>query len=121
MFTRHGELASAYVEPWFLSQRSDSTPEHKRRSPPSQIQSALRANELSALEIAAEQLRVWPNLADTKKNELIGNEESTVYSQAIHYANRMVYMRVPLDSSRALMEPYNMERGDSASSNITNR
>ena len=31
---------------------------------------------------------------------MINNEESTVYSQAIHYAYRMVYLRVPLDASR---------------------
>lgn len=33
---------------------------------------------------------------------MINNEESTVYSQAIHYAYRMVYLRVPLDASRSM-------------------
>lgn len=32
-----------------------------------------------------------------KLKEYISSEESTLYSQAIHYANRMVYLLVPLD------------------------
>ena len=69
------------------------------------------------------QLRMWPSLGEDRQKELIFNEESTVYSQAIHYANRMVYMRVPLDTSKALLEPYSDRggKGDSGSSNITNR
>ncbi|KAF4533047.1 hypothetical protein B566_EDAN002610 [Ephemera danica] len=81
----------------------------------------LRPQEPSALEIAAEQMRLWPNyepgieilltinkarrshkwmqLSD-KQTELTNSEESTMYSQAIHYANRMVYLLVPLDSYR---------------------
>nr|CAD7573991.1 unnamed protein product [Timema californicum] len=58
-----------------------------------------RAQEPSALEIAAEQMRVWPALDQEKQNELVNSEESTLYSQAIHYANRMVYLLIPLDSS----------------------
>ena len=48
-------------------------------------------------------------------------EESTVYSQAIHYANRIVYLRVPLDvvSHRQRMHNYN-ER-ESNSNSVTNR
>ncbi|XP_063236434.1 myotubularin-related protein 13 [Bacillus rossius redtenbacheri] len=59
----------------------------------------VRAQEPSALEIAAEQMRVWPALDPDKQSELVSSEESTLYSQAIHYANRMVYLLVPLDSS----------------------
>jgi myotubularin-related protein 5/13 len=33
---------------------------------------------------------------------MVSNEESTVYSQAIHYANRMVYMRVPLETQKSI-------------------
>ena len=33
---------------------------------------------------------------------LISSEEGIVYSQAIHYANRMVYMRIPLDASEKM-------------------
>lgn len=32
-----------------------------------------------------------------KLKEYISSEESTLYSQAIHYANRMVYLLIPLD------------------------
>eukprot|EP00105_Crassostrea_gigas_P044502 XP_019928650.1 PREDICTED: myotubularin-related protein 13 isoform X4 [Crassostrea gigas] len=64
--------------------------------------SSYRAREMGALEIAAEQLRTWPTLSEEKKAEMISNEESTVYSQAIHYANRMVYMRVPLETQKTM-------------------
>ena len=41
--------------------------------------------------------------------------------QAIHYANRMVFLRVPLDASRSIKEPPSGIEGESTSSNITNR
>ncbi|XP_014253591.1 myotubularin-related protein 13 isoform X2 [Cimex lectularius] len=65
-----------------------------------------RGQEPSALEIAAEQMRLWPNINPDKQIELAGSEESTVYSQAIHYANRMVYLIVPVDvASRQIKQP----------------
>lgn len=56
-----------------------------------------RIHEPSALEIAAEQLRLWPSLDEAKRKELIDSEEKTVFSQATHYANRMVFLMLPLD------------------------
>lgn len=56
-----------------------------------------RVSEPSALEIAAEQMRLWNTYSPEKQQELLSSEESTLYSQAIHYANRMVYLLVPLD------------------------
>lgn len=56
-----------------------------------------RIQEQSALEIAAEQMRLWPTLDPVKQQELINNEESTIYSQAIHYVYRMVALLIPLD------------------------
>ncbi|XP_061493895.1 myotubularin-related protein 5 isoform X6 [Rhineura floridana] len=56
--------------------------------------------EKSALEIAAEQCRLWPTMSREKQQELIQKEESTVFSQAIHYANRMSYLLLPLDTSK---------------------
>ncbi|XP_075064591.1 myotubularin-related protein 5 isoform X4 [Mixophyes fleayi] len=56
--------------------------------------------ERSALELAAEQCRLWPTLQREKQLELIQKEESTVFSQAIHYANRMSYLLLPLDTSK---------------------
>lgn len=55
----------------------------------------------SGLEVASRQLQLLNKLPDDKRKELIArwsqDEESTVYSQAVHYANRIVCMKVPLD------------------------
>ncbi|XP_015238952.1 PREDICTED: myotubularin-related protein 13 isoform X1 [Cyprinodon variegatus] len=56
--------------------------------------------EQTAMDLAAEQLRLWPSLSKEKQQELVKNEENTVFSQAIHYANLMVYLLVPLDTSK---------------------
>lgn len=56
-----------------------------------------RVQEPSALEIAAEQMRLWPTMSQIQQNELVVSEESTLYSQAIHYANRMVSLLIPPD------------------------
>lgn len=56
-----------------------------------------RVQEPSALEIAAEQMRLLPTIEQTKLKEYISSEESTLYSQAIHYANRMVALLIPPD------------------------
>lgn len=53
--------------------------------------------EPSALEITAEQMRRAPTINDEKRRELAQSEESTLYSQAIHYANRMVSLLIPPD------------------------
>ncbi|CAH2275354.1 myotubularin-related 5 isoform X2 [Pelobates cultripes] len=60
----------------------------------------LEEEDRSALELAAEQCRLWPTLPREKQLELIQKEESTVFSQAIHYANRMSYLLLPLDTSK---------------------
>ncbi|KAL3065501.1 hypothetical protein OYC64_015633 [Pagothenia borchgrevinki] len=59
-----------------------------------------REEEHTAMDLAAEQLRLWPSLSKEKQHELVKNEESTVFSQAIHYASLMVYLLVPLDTSK---------------------
>uniref|UniRef100_A0A3P9PW06 SET binding factor 1 n=1 Tax=Poecilia reticulata TaxID=8081 RepID=A0A3P9PW06_POERE len=56
--------------------------------------------EISALELAAEQNRLWPTLSKEMQTERVQKEESTVFSQAIHYANRMSYLLLPLDTSK---------------------
>ncbi|XP_052337209.1 myotubularin-related protein 13-like isoform X4 [Oncorhynchus keta] len=58
------------------------------------------ALERTAMDLAAEQLRAWPCLSKEKQQELVKNEESTVFSQAIHYASLLVYLLVPLDTSK---------------------
>ncbi|GBL87002.1 Myotubularin-related protein 13 [Araneus ventricosus] len=79
-----------------------------------------RQPEHSALEIAAEQMRLWPNFTPEQQKELMNNEESTVYSQAIHYANRMVALRVPLDVSKSAKNANDLERESNSNSNVTN-
>uniref|UniRef100_A0A8C2JA38 SET binding factor 2 n=1 Tax=Cyprinus carpio TaxID=7962 RepID=A0A8C2JA38_CYPCA len=60
----------------------------------------LITSERTAMDLAAEQLRAWPSLSKEKQQVLVKNEESTVFSQAIHYASLMVYLLVPLDTSK---------------------
>ena len=55
--------------------------------------------------------------------ELEANEESTIYSQAIHYANRMVYLLIPLEAGeRRRRERAVAGHGehDSVSASVTN-
>ncbi|XP_046729510.1 myotubularin-related protein 5 isoform X2 [Silurus meridionalis] len=59
-----------------------------------------RPEQLSALEMASEQTRLWPTLSKECQQERVQKEESTVFSQAIHYANRMSYLLLPLDTSK---------------------
>ncbi|XP_028304416.1 myotubularin-related protein 5 isoform X2 [Gouania willdenowi] len=56
--------------------------------------------EIGALELASEQSRLWPTLSKELQMERVQKEESTVFSQAIHYANRMSYLLLPLDTSK---------------------
>uniref|UniRef100_A0A8C4LEE4 SET binding factor 2 n=1 Tax=Equus asinus asinus TaxID=83772 RepID=A0A8C4LEE4_EQUAS len=57
-------------------------------------------HEKTAMDLAAEQLRLWPTLSKSTQQELVQREESTVFSQAIHFANLMVNLLVPLDTSK---------------------
>uniref|UniRef100_A0A671Y0Z8 SET binding factor 1 n=1 Tax=Sparus aurata TaxID=8175 RepID=A0A671Y0Z8_SPAAU len=75
----------------------------------SDVQSHIRAlyleteeggQEISALDLASEQNRLWPTLSKEMQAERVQKEESTVFSQAIHYANRMSYLLLPLDTSK---------------------
>ncbi|KAF5897193.1 myotubularin-related protein 5 isoform X5, partial [Clarias magur] len=59
-----------------------------------------RPEQVSALELASEQTRLWPTLSKENQQERVQKEESTVFSQAIHYANRMSYLLLPLDTSK---------------------
>ncbi|BES90651.1 Myotubularin protein [Nesidiocoris tenuis] len=80
-----------------------------------------RGQEPSALEIAAEQMRLLPTIAAEKLAELACSEESTVYSQAIHFANRMVYLVVPVDvvNCQNCKPPVSWDQH--SSTNMTNR
>lgn len=78
-----------------------------------------RGQEPSALEIAAEQMHIYPALSMEKQQELAASEESTVYSQVIHFANRMVYLIVPVDvvSRQTKLQSWDQH----SHSNATNR
>uniref|UniRef100_A0A674EZG0 SET binding factor 1 n=1 Tax=Salmo trutta TaxID=8032 RepID=A0A674EZG0_SALTR len=54
----------------------------------------------SLIMLASEQSRLWPTLSKEQQSERVQKEESTVFSQAIHYANRMSYLLLPLDTSK---------------------
>lgn len=80
-----------------------------------------RVQEPSALEIAAEQMRIWITMESEKQKELITSEESTLYSQAIHYANRMVSLLIPLDIGNRSHKQDHIFDEERASNSIANR
>lgn len=85
-----------------------------------QVGEAPAEDERSALDVASEQRRLWPTLSREKQQELVQKEESTVFSQAIHYANRMSYLLLPLDTSksRLLRERAGLGDPESASNSL---
>ncbi|CAG5130727.1 unnamed protein product, partial [Candidula unifasciata] len=91
-----------YEEHMLLMSKSTDSTEDFNDTVSCGTSSSLRPKKkIGPLEITAEQLRVWASLSPEEQQEMINNEESTVYSQAIHYAYRMVYLRVPLDVFRS--------------------
>lgn len=79
-----------------------------------------RVQEPSALEIAADQMRQSVSMDGTKMNEFINTEESTLYSQAIHYANRMISLLIPIDvsSGRVQRIDHHLEDDTSVSNSV---
>ncbi|CAN7999101.1 unnamed protein product [Ixodes hexagonus] len=69
-----------------------------------------------------QQMRIQQNASLSKEEleELASREESTVYSQAIHFANRMAALRVPLDASRRASPDINVEGRSNSNSIVTN-
>lgn len=53
--------------------------------------------EQSALEIAADQMMKWPMMDPEKQKDFPNSEEQILYSQAAHYANRMISLLIPMD------------------------
>lgn len=101
-----------------------STPTHQPRAPSPRdepdLRSILRAQEPSALEIAAEQMRIWPNMDPDKQREVVASEQSTLYSQAVHYANRMVYLLVPLEGAGRRNDAPSHHDADRGTNSVTN-
>ncbi|XP_062476127.1 myotubularin-related protein 13 isoform X7 [Pezoporus occidentalis] len=85
------------VRSLYLSAKDDSHAVQLRQKEKNSVGSD---QDKTAMDLAAEQLRLWPTLNKQTQQELIQNEESTVFSQAIHFANLMVYLLVPLDTSK---------------------
>lgn len=82
-----------------------------------------RPEQISALELASEQTRLWPTLSKESQQERVQKEESTVFSQAIHYASRMSYLLLPLDTSKnRLLRTTGLAEVESVSNSfVTNR
>ncbi|XP_044747784.1 myotubularin-related protein 13 isoform X1 [Coccinella septempunctata] len=78
-----------------------------------------KMQDATSLEIAAEQMRISSTIDAEKSKELITQEENTIYSQAIHYANRMVYLLIPLDVASKHHKPDYMDE-ERTSNSITN-
>uniref|UniRef100_A0A8C5SR41 SET binding factor 2 n=1 Tax=Laticauda laticaudata TaxID=8630 RepID=A0A8C5SR41_LATLA len=74
----------------YLSTKEDNHPQHLKQ----------KGQEKTAMDLAAEQLRLWPTLSKETQQQLVQSEESMVFSQAIHFSNLMVYLLVPLDTSK---------------------
>lgn len=66
-------------------------------------------------------MRLWNSFSPEKKAELVSNEESTVYSQAIHFSNRIISLRVPIDINRTVKSTQSLEAESNSISNLTNR
>ncbi|BFZ16266.1 hypothetical protein BsWGS_19305 [Bradybaena similaris] len=90
-----------YEEHMLLMSKSTDSSEDFNDNMGCDTSATLRPKKIGPLEIAAEQLRIWASVSPAEQQEMVHNEESTVYSQAIHYAYRMVYLRVPVDVSRS--------------------
>jgi hypothetical protein len=56
-------------------------------------------HEKTALEIAAEQMRLYAQKTSEEQHSMEELEEQTLYALAIHYIQLMVYMKLPLDIS----------------------
>ncbi|XP_072529117.1 myotubularin-related protein 5 isoform X6 [Salminus brasiliensis] len=80
-----------HIRALYLETEDTPSPDEEGTSGPEQV---------SALELASEQTRLWPTLTKESQQERVQKEESTVFSQAIHYANRMSYLLLPLDTSK---------------------
>ncbi|XP_075402203.1 myotubularin-related protein 13 isoform X2 [Tenrec ecaudatus] len=86
------------VRSLYLSAREDHHAPHLKHK--GRLPDDHQLQEKTAMDLAAEQLRLWPSLSKSTQQELVQREESTVFSQAIHFANLMVNLLVPLDSSK---------------------
>ena len=65
----------------------------------SSYKNGIIVHEKTALEIAAEQMRLYHQKTNEEQRSIEDLEEQTLYALAIHYIQLMVYMKLPLDIS----------------------
>ena len=63
------------------------------------------------------QLRNWDSFSEEQQKTNVTNEESIVFSQAIHFVNRMVYLMIPLNVSQ-LVKPKRRRIPDTIHENV---
>ncbi|KAK9886900.1 hypothetical protein WA026_019158 [Henosepilachna vigintioctopunctata] len=99
--------------------KSTSPRDHEEYSWQGRRSLMTKAQEVTPLEIAAEQMRIWNCIDAEKGKELITQEENTIYSQAIYYANRMIYLLIPLDIASKHHKPdcFDEERASNSMAN----
>ncbi|GMR60617.1 hypothetical protein PMAYCL1PPCAC_30812, partial [Pristionchus mayeri] len=56
--------------------------------------------EPSAMELVAKRLMQWKDIDKEERTRLGMEEESIIFGAAKHYINLMIYLRIPLDTSR---------------------
>uniref|UniRef100_H2Y625 UDENN domain-containing protein n=1 Tax=Ciona savignyi TaxID=51511 RepID=H2Y625_CIOSA len=81
-------------------------------------------SESSPLLFSPTQLKRWESKPPESRQEESSSEEGVVFSQAMHNAQRMVFMLVPLDSTRSIRAKFlRLSHGEENSSNscFTNR
>lgn len=79
------------------------------------------SSHLSALDIAAEEMRTWHELMRDEQTVRVQQEERTVYSQIIHALTLMVFFRFPVNISekKHAHALYGGDGQESVSSQIT--
>lgn len=79
------------------------------------------SSHLSALDIAAEEMRTWNVLTSEEQAMRVQQEERTVYSQLIHALTLMVFFRFPVNISekKHAHALYGGDGQESVSSQIT--
>ncbi|EDW84800.1 uncharacterized protein Dwil_GK14310 [Drosophila willistoni] len=112
----------AQIKALYLLQQQQRRRQTESKKEANCILDEVPLEEPTALEITAEQLRKSPTIEEDKKNELSKSEESTLYSQAIHFANRMVSLLIPLDvnvdASSKPKPAFRLEENQSVSNSI---
>lgn len=61
---------------------------------------------MSALEIAAEEMRIGMLRSNDIQSNLIGQEENTVYAQILHFVNLIINFRIPVHIGAAAANFY---------------